>query len=137
MSQASKLYFDEWQADMANAETTRGKDMNINDVFPSKYLKASDLDGHKIKLTIKSVEMEEIGTDEKPVLYFEGKKKGLVLNKTKGAVLAASYSPETDGWVGKEIAIFPGQVNFQGQMVPSITVEVVAEFADLEGEIPF
>lgn len=136
MSIASKTAFNDWQADVANAETGV-KDMNINDVFPSKYLKNTDLDGRKLKLIISSVEMEEIGTDQKPVLYFEGKKKGLVLNKTKGAVLAASFSPETDGWIGKEIAIFPGMVSFQGQMVPSINVEVVAEFSDLEGEVPF
>jgi hypothetical protein len=37
--------------------------MNINNAYPSKYLKASDLDGRNVTVTIKSAELEEIGFD--------------------------------------------------------------------------
>jgi len=110
--------------------------MNINEVFPSDYLKASDLMGKKLKLTISHVEIKEMGTDKKPVLFFQGKDKGLVLNKSKAQILAAAYSPETDGWHGREIAIYPTKVNFQGQMVDSIGVEALAMEA-AAGDVPF
>ena len=111
--------------------------MNINDVFPSNFLKASDLNGRKLKLIIASIEMTDIGSDKKPVIFFEGKQKGLVLNKTKASVLASIWSPETNGWIGKEVAIYPTKVQFQGQTVDSIGVEPVAQMADEDSNIPF
>jgi hypothetical protein len=56
--------------------------MKISEEFPSQYLKASDLGGRDIRVTMGRVEREKIGTDNKLVLYFKGKDKGLVLNKT-------------------------------------------------------
>ncbi len=111
--------------------------MDINQVFPSKYLKAADLQGHKLKLVISEVKMEEVGNDTKPVCYFDGKDKGLVLNKTNAQVIASQHSPETNGWAGKEIAIYPTQTNFQGQMVDAIRVENIVAEAEMNDEIPF
>ena len=88
-------------------------------------------------MKISHVEMEQLGTDSKPVLYFAGKQKGLVLNKTKAQTLASAFSPETDGWAEKEVAIYPTKVSFQGQMVDAIGVEPVAALADPNDEIPF
>lgn len=104
--------------------------MNINEVFPSNYLKASDLNGKKLKLTIESVDMEEIGADRKPVLHFAGKQKGLVLNKSKAAVLSAAFGSETNDWDGMQVAIYPTKVSFNGQMVDAIGIEPVAPEAD-------
>lgn len=104
--------------------------VNINEVFPSNYLKASDLNGKKLKLTIESVDMEEIGPDRKPVLHFAGKQKGLVLNKSKAAVLSAAFGNETNHWDGMQVAIYPTKVSFNGQMVDAIGIEPVAPEAD-------
>ena len=111
--------------------------MNINNVFPSKYLKAADLNGKTIKVVIERIEMEKMGNDTKPVLYFQGKTKGLVCNKSNAQLIAAVYSPETNGWVGKEIKVYPGKVNFQGQMVDALKVEVMPPEDDFkQDEIP-
>lgn len=111
--------------------------MNINEVFPSKYLKTSDLNGKSVKLIIDRIELEEIGDGKKPVLYFSGKNKGLVLNKTNANIIAGSYSPNTDGWVGKEIRVYPSKVNFNGQMVDALKVEVVPEVGEFkDDELP-
>ena len=40
--------------------------MNIGDAFPSKYLKASDLQGREVAVTISHVEMTEIDGDHGP-----------------------------------------------------------------------
>ena len=104
--------------------------MNVNDAFPSNYLKASDLQGKLVKVKIQGCTVEDIGDDKKPVLRFSGKAKGLALNKTNAQMIAAHYSPETNGWLGKEIKLYAGKVNFNGQMVDSLKVEVVPQVAD-------
>ena len=100
--------------------------MNINKAFPSKYLKASDLNDQTHVLKIADVKVEEVGQnkDTKPVAYFEGKKKGLVLNKTNSRKIAnIAGSPETEDWVGVEIAIFPTETEFGGESVECIRVK--------------
>ncbi len=98
--------------------------MNINDTFPSKYLKASDLQGRHIAVTIERVVMETVGEDHRPIVYFAGKQKGLVLNKTNANTIAGMYGPETDNWQGRTITLFSAQVDFQGRAVEAIRVGV-------------
>lgn len=100
--------------------------MNVNDAFPSKHLKASDLKGAIVSVTISHVEIEEIGQkkDRKPVMYFSGKDKGLVLNKTNSKRIAELLgSPETDDWTGQRVALYPSETEFQGDTVECIRVK--------------
>ena len=56
--------------------------MDINAAFPGEFLKAADLQGRQAAVVIDRVEMQKVGDDHKPVAYFQGKDRGLVLNKT-------------------------------------------------------
>lgn len=76
--------------------------MNINDLITSKYLKAADLNGSEPTVTISHVTMERMGEDTRPVLYMQGKEKGVVLNKTNLEMLGSMYGDETDGWTGRK-----------------------------------
>jgi hypothetical protein len=96
---------------------------NINDVFPSKYLKAADLNGKTVTLTIKDVSVETIGDDDKLVVYFKGKDKGLVMNKTNSNNIAMVFGPDTDGWLEQEISVYPTMVDFQGRSMEAIRVK--------------
>jgi hypothetical protein len=104
--------------------------MNINQTFPSKYLKADgDLpDEGNLILTMDHVQMEDVGsaseTELKPVLYFRDSDKGLVLNKTNASTISGLYGPETDEWSGKKIALFSQEVDFQGRQVLAIRVRM-------------
>jgi len=100
--------------------------MDINAAFPSNYLKCSDLQNQEVMVTIQRIEMEDIGGDHKPVLYFLGKERGLVLNKTNANAIVQLHSPETDHWIGKKIVLFPTQTDFQGKIVPCIRVKLTA-----------
>jgi len=93
--------------------------VNINDSFPSKYIKAPDLNGQARLLTMDRVVEEEVVKDEdpKPVLYFRGATKGLVLNKTNAQTISGIYGPETDTWAAQPIELYPDTTNFQGQIV--------------------
>lgn len=95
--------------------------MNINDAFPSKYLKHTDLKGQARILTMSHVSVEEYSDGEQGViLYFEGAKKGLGLNVTNKNTLLDLYGPETEGWSGKPIELYPTKTEFRGRMTDCI-----------------
>jgi hypothetical protein len=100
--------------------------MNINDAFPSNYLKASDLGESQPIVTIDRVEVEPVGRGKemKPVVYFAGKQKGMVLNKTNSKKIAEiASSHDTDDWHGVQIRLFSTEVDFQGETVEAIRVK--------------
>ena len=122
--------------------------MNFDEMFPGKYLKASDLGLEPRNARIDSIETEKMGDGEhKPVIYFKGSDRGLVLNKTNGSVLRDLYGADTEDWLGQPIALVAATTDFQGKVVDCIRLrppakkkpEPVAEsaFADLDDEIPF
>lgn len=98
--------------------------MKTGDAFPSNYLKAADLQGRAVRVTIDSVTMEKIGDDQKMVLHFVGKDKGIVLNKTNAnRIVEASGSDETDDWEGWSITLYSCKVDYQGKRVDAIRVD--------------
>jgi hypothetical protein len=100
--------------------------MRISQAFPSKYITAGDLQDRAHVLTVSRVEMADIGKENqqehKPVVFFQGKEKGMVLNKTNAETLAYVYTDETDNWIGKPVEVYPDTVMFQGKVVPCIRV---------------
>ena len=102
--------------------------MDINAAFPSRFLKAADLRDASPIVTIERVEMEEVGAqgqpkEQKPVVYFKGKVRGLVLNKTNAnAITRIAGSPDTDDWVGVQVELFVAQVEFAGDIMSAIRV---------------
>lgn len=99
---------------------------NINDSFPSKFLKASDLKGAEPVVTMDHVDYEPVGQDKeiKAVLYFKGKEKGLVLNKTNAnKITQLTGSPVTEDWKGQAIKLYPTETSFGGEMVDCIRIK--------------
>lgn len=98
--------------------------MNINGAFPSTYLKAADLQGRRVSVTIDKVVMEDIGGEHKPVVKFHGKDRGIVLNKTNAAMISEiANSDETDDWKGVKVVLYPTKTDFQGKRVDCIRVD--------------
>ena len=106
--------------------------VNMVDAFPSKYLKAADLQDRQARATMDHVDMETIadGEDKKPVLYFSKSnleavaKKGLVLNKTNNKTIMTAYGIHSEKWKGKELILFMAIVDFRGDQVEAIRVRV-------------
>ena len=44
--------------------------------------------------------------NKKPILYFDGKEKGMVCNKTNAKTVASLYGNDVAGWIGKSIALY-------------------------------
>src|SRR6185437_8452532 len=99
--------------------------MELATIFPSKYLKASDLQSREVTVKISRAEIEKLGDDSKLILYFDGKNKGLVTNKTNADRIAHVYGNNTDDWLGNEIILYPDMVNFQNRVVEAIRVRGV------------
>lgn len=97
--------------------------MDMNQLFPSNFLKAADLAG-PITVAIKAVSMQTIGQDSKPkpVLTFLDLTKEMVLNKTNAQAIAKLYGANTDGWAGKQIVLARQNVDFRGQSTIAIRV---------------
>jgi len=94
--------------------------MKISEEMPSKYLKAADLQGREVKVIMANVEREKIGDDTKLVLYFKGKDRGVVLNKTNAFTISEAYGDDTDDWYDQEIILLSVMVDFQGKVGPAI-----------------
>lgn len=114
--------------------------MNISSAYPSKYLKADDLGDKSIVVVIDRVEMETLGQgrdkETKPVVFFKGKEKGLVLNKTNANTISKLYGGETDEWEGKPITIMAREVEMQGDMVMAIRVSLQKPVPKKQGTAP-
>lgn len=109
---------------------------DIDKIFPSRYLKAADLDGREHILAIKDVQIENVGQtkESKPVLYFRGAQKGLVLNVTNSKRIATMVgSKDTDDWKGFKIVIYPTETEFAGETVDCIRVKAV-KGADIQSK---
>lgn len=98
--------------------------MKISEEFPSKYLKAADLGGKEARVVMSNVEKEKLGTDDKLVLYFKGKEKGVVLNKTNSNTISDAYGDDTDDWIDQDLILFSVMVDFQGKVGPAIRCRV-------------
>jgi hypothetical protein len=106
----------------------------INEAFPSTYLKASDLQGREIAVTIERVEFEAVGREreQKAIVYFVGKTKGVVLNKTNAKkIVEIAGSALTEDWYGTTIILFPTETEFGGETVDCIRVKAPARAATM------
>jgi hypothetical protein len=112
--------------------------VNINDAYPDKYLKAEDLKGQEIPVTIVRAEVEEIGQnkDRKIVLYFKDRGKAMVCNKTNARRIAFAYGPETQAWPGKIVIVFPEMVDFKGQPTWALRVKLPANVMQQMAQAP-
>lgn len=96
---------------------------NINNVYPSKYLSAADLQDQPRLGTINAITFEQMTDgDQKLCAWFNEYQKGLVLNKTNANNIAAFLGPETDAWTGHQIVMAPAMVDYQGRSVEAIRV---------------
>ena len=104
------------------------------EIFPGRFLKAADLDGKAVTMTIESVVQEELDEQVKAVVYFRGKSKALVLNATNYDAIADNHGVQTDDWPGAEIELYPTTVPFKGKVVPCVRVRIPRRLLPAEAE---
>jgi hypothetical protein len=113
--------------------------MKRDDLFPGRYLKASDLKGQPTTLTIKSANVAALknmqgDTEDKLVLGFADQPKKLVCNRTNYDSIADLYGDETDQWPGKRVEVYPSKASLGGRSVDAIRVRAPVGY---ESSLPF
>lgn len=95
--------------------------LNYDDLYGSRFLAAADLKA-PVDVIIDRVEHETFERDgrTKAVVYFKGKTKGMVLNKTNAEALSGSFGKEFSDWSGKSITLRPESVMFSGKSVKAL-----------------
>jgi hypothetical protein len=97
-------------------------------MFDNKWIKAWDLGGRDITVTIVRVEAGVLENakakkkDKAPILWFKGAKKPLGLNRTNAKTIAAMYGNSTEDWVDKAITIYPTRTTFGADEVDCIRI---------------
>jgi hypothetical protein len=103
--------------------------MKTNDVFPSRWLKAEDLDTGDVTVTIRQVKLEKFeqqgkADEQKPAAYFDELDKALILNKTNWKMLVdLTQEDESDNWVGHRITLTVVDVDAFGDIVHAIRIK--------------
>jgi hypothetical protein len=83
--------------------------MKIERKLIRKYVKAPDLDGQDLRVTIKDVCIKIMKQEPKEVLYFEEITQGLVLSDSNFDILFDAFGDETNDWIGKAIILRPAE----------------------------
>jgi hypothetical protein len=95
--------------------------MNVDELYPSKYLSAGDLQGKEPTVTITQITMEKMTDGQnKPCIFVNNRPKGIILNKTNAMAIASMYGKNTDAWIGKKIKLVKVWTDFQGKPVEAI-----------------
>ncbi len=97
--------------------------MKIGELFPSRYIKATDLDGDQV-FTIEAVKREELNGEARAVVDFKESETGLVLNRTNANTIASLYGQDTEDWLGQRITLFATEVDFRGQQTLATRVRM-------------
>lgn len=113
--------------------------MKLSEMFPSRYLAPQDLRGREVPVIIRGVEYDEMRDPRsgkrisKPVVYFEKKTKGLVLNKTNAFAIGEIVgSEDTRDWLGREIVLYPTRTIVAGTERDCVRVKPLLDDAKEE-----
>jgi hypothetical protein len=90
----------------------------------SNFFKASDCKNGPVQLVIKCVKEEELGDDLKDCVYFEGVKKGFVLNKTNATLLCEELGDFDEDWEGQLVELYADKCQFGAKIVDCIRVRI-------------
>jgi hypothetical protein len=92
----------------------------VSEMIVSKFLRKEDFDEDQV-CTIKGVQLEDMQGDkgeQRWVLYFRERDKGMVLNVTTIRVLEQAFGDDSDGWIGNKVKVYVDpNVSFQGKVV--------------------
>ena len=102
--------------------------MQLNEIFHGESLKAEELKGKDVTLTIAGwslKEFEEKGKiDRKVELRFAETDRTFILNKTNGYQIAEYLGTENlDDWPGSKVTLYPTKTDFGGKRVDCIRVK--------------
>jgi hypothetical protein len=112
-------------AQVTGATQARQQEMIIMDMskyLGSAFLKVGDVKAGPIRGVIADITEGKYGKPD--VSFSDGTK--LSLNATNNKILCQAYGTESSDWVGKEIQLSLGEVDFEGEPQESILVKPIS-----------
>lgn len=100
--------------------------MNVNEMFPGRFLKGEELQGKPVTVTIAKVIQDKVykpgkGETTVFVLHVQGGSKGVVLSKPLALGIAEALGEsDTDNWGGKRVTLYPQPMQVAGRNVIAI-----------------
>lgn len=120
-----------------NLTPTKGTNMHIDQLYPSRFLRCADLNGRPRRVTIAGLKREDVGGEQKNVLAFTDETL-LILNKTNARAIAKALGcDDTKDWRGKSITLVPALTDFKGDTVDCIRVRSAPQKPQAEEEPPY
>ncbi|MFZ6029846.1 MAG: hypothetical protein ACOYYS_19200 [Chloroflexota bacterium] len=113
-----------------NAKTTPPTPRNWSDL--DEYIKPAHLRGAVVPVAIDRIEFRTLhpkpGVEEiKPVMYFAGKQKGLILTSHNQDTLRAAFGDEIAACYGKQVSLRAETVKVAGKMVDTIRIVIAQQ----------
>jgi len=86
--------------------------LNYDQLFPSRFIRAGEMKGRPVTLTIKDVYLDTIeqedGTEkQQAVVSFTEIKREWALNKTNAQCLVALWGRDSGDWIGHKVTLYP------------------------------
>jgi hypothetical protein len=101
--------------------------MDMHKFSGSSFLKVADIKASgPVKVKIAGVEEGKFG---KPNVAFNDGTQ-LSLNTTNVRTLMRTFGSESRDWIGKEVVLMPGKVNYQGEPQDTIIVTATSPTAE-------
>ena len=87
------------------------KPVDFDELYPGRFVKAGELGGRNVTLTMQDVDIEELegedGKKMKAIVTFRETKKQLVACKTNGICLREMFGRKVQEWIGKRVTLKP------------------------------
>lgn len=96
--------------------------MDMRKFSGEHFIKVADVEDDPIRAVIAVVKM---GKYDKPDLVFESGDV-LSLNATNNQTLVRAYGANSDDWIGKEVQLLLGEIEYQGRMQKAVKVKPIS-----------
>lgn len=103
--------------------------MLISQAFPRRFANAADIGDQTPTLRIARVTQEKVGPASKPVIWFFGAHKGIILSATLARQIAELHGDDTALWTGQPVTLHTIRVKVNGEPALSIRARAPASAA--------
>ena len=96
--------------------------MDMRKYSGANFLKVDDVRAGPLRETIANI---KIGKYDKPDMYLESG-GCLSLSATNTHTLIRAYGPNSDDWIGKELELYVGEIEFQNKPIDAVLVRPIS-----------
>jgi hypothetical protein len=100
--------------------------MLVSQLYPRRFATGEDLAGKTPTLPVRTVTMEKVGPVRKPVIWFHGAQKGIVLTASLARDIRDILGDDTDGWINQPVTLHTKRIVIDSRVCWSIRASSAA-----------